>query len=437
MKIFNAVLLKNYDSVFEKIGNDTFFIFGITKYANTFYLNCVKRKIEKNIKAFIISDLNNTKRKSLFYHGIPIHDITWLNKHSEIKKGFWGAFEKILYQIGPIGINSNIYFVPNCVNRFEYAKLYNESYQTITEYYNVMENIYEDYCFDLFPDNNDTTYYKYTPLIDLGYLCDKNIFNDKTDIGNLFFNQLGDYVLVKNEDDESSYKCTIYSAKSHFDKKLIEDFNTPFTYNIQVGAALTDVSIEEIKDNSGDNISARNKDYCELTALYWAWRNDTTSNYIGLCHYRRKFVITEKILNYVMNENYDAVYTIPKLFDVGMREEFVERNYFITDEMWNLITMAINKLCPEYQQSWLDFSKSFFSVQCNMSIMRRDVFNQYCSWLFPILNEIDSFYLSQGIQRNDRYLGYIAECLNTVYIMKNKNHLKKCFVEVKLLKSEL
>ena len=71
-----------------------------------------------------------------------------------------------------------------------------------------------------------------------------------------------------------------------------------------------------------------------------------------------------------------------------------------------------------------------------MFIMRRDVFNDYCSWLFPILNEIDHHFLSQGVQCNNRYLGYISECLTTLYAMRNKETLKKGFIELKLLDSE-
>ena len=49
-------------------------------------------------------------------------------------------------------------------------------------------------------------------------------------------------------------------------------------------------------DNSGDNISTRNGTFCELTGLYWAWKNLHDVEYIGFCHYRRffKYKITKE-----------------------------------------------------------------------------------------------------------------------------------------------
>ena len=61
-----------------------------------------------------------------------------------------------------------------------------------------------------------------------------------------------------------------------------------FYLNIQVGTALSSLNLNMHKDNEGDNISSKNGTYCELTGLYWAWKN-LKCDYIGLCHYRRFF----------------------------------------------------------------------------------------------------------------------------------------------------
>ena len=55
---------------------------------------------------------------------------------------------------------------------------------------------------------------------------------------------------------------------------------------IQVGHAIADVNIGYQPDDTGENISAKNANYCELTGIYWAWKN-LDADYIGLVHYRR------------------------------------------------------------------------------------------------------------------------------------------------------
>lgn len=69
---------------------------------------------------------------------------------------------------------------------------------------------------------------------------------------------------------------------------------------IQVGKALhPELDLGFQCDNTGDNISEKNGSYCELTALYWAWKNLKDIDYIGLCHYHRYFSIYEhKISQY-------------------------------------------------------------------------------------------------------------------------------------------
>ena len=55
---------------------------------------------------------------------------------------------------------------------------------------------------------------------------------------------------------------------------------------LQVGRALADQDLGWQGDNTGDNISLKNPYYCELTGLYWAWKN-LKADAIGLVHYRR------------------------------------------------------------------------------------------------------------------------------------------------------
>ena len=50
-----------------------------------------------------------------------------------------------------------------------------------------------------------------------------------------------------------------------------------------------------IGDDTGENISHRNRNYCELTGIYWAWKNYEkigNPDYIGFMHYRRHFIFS-------------------------------------------------------------------------------------------------------------------------------------------------
>lgn len=66
-------------------------------------------------------------------------------------------------------------------------------------------------------------------------------------------------------------------------------YRDPAYTPIQVGRSLSAVRLDMIGDDTGDNISAKNASFCELTAMYWAWKNLKGVDCIGLCHYRRFF----------------------------------------------------------------------------------------------------------------------------------------------------
>ncbi len=48
-------------------------------------------------------------------------------------------------------------------------------------------------------------------------------------------------------------------------------------------------------DHTGEQISSKNPYYCELTGMYWIWKN-VSCDVIGVCHYRRFFMREGRLL---------------------------------------------------------------------------------------------------------------------------------------------
>ena len=111
---------------------------------------------------------------------------------------------------------------------------------------------------------------------------------------------------------------------------------------IQVGAALTDQRITEITDNLGENISAKNVNYCELTALYWMWKNklctEESDKYFGLFHYRRFLDITDDGLIKMKEENVDVLLPYPLVHEPDISEH---HSRYIKESDWDAMLSAL------------------------------------------------------------------------------------------------
>lgn len=200
---------------------------------------------------------------------------------------------------------------------------------------------------------------------------------------------------------------------------------------VQVGAELKqDLGYQ--KDNDGENISIKNPYFCELTGLYWAWKN-LKSDYIGLVHYRRHFSVCRKIpkdvekkIGIILNEN--ELNKLLEKTDVILPKE---RKYYIENlyshykhtmyiEPLDETRKIIEKKYPQYLNEFDKIKTRTSAHMFNMFIMKRSILNEYCSWLFDILFELEKHIdTSKYDSFHARFFGRISEILLDVWIKTN------------------
>ncbi len=183
------------------------------------------------------------------------------------------------------------------------------------------------------------------------------------------------------------------------------------------------------KDNTGDNISEKNASFCELTGLYWAWKN-LDSEYIGLSHYRRHFSCGKK-----SNNPFDNVLKYKEL--IPMLDEYAifvpkKRKYYIeslyshyahTHYVSHLkaTKKIIAKKYPDYLKYFDVVVNRTYGYMFNMMIMRHDLFDDYCSWLFSILFELEKKIGKENADLSDfhkRFYGRVSEIIFNVWLEK-------------------
>lgn len=225
---------------------------------------------------------------------------------------------------------------------------------------------------------------------------------------------------------EKEISLNVYITRFHKDVPLKKTWKLPeWTCPIQAGAALTDRSVAPIRDNTGDNISEKNGNYSELSALYWIWKNTgkglTGDEYVGLFHYRRILDVTAEDIYSMADNGIDVVLPYPTIHAPSIDEH--HRRY-VKDQDWMAMVSAIEELSPEYARMMPDiFSQPYF-YNYNMFIAKRRIFDEFCGWMFPILKRTEELSSPRGWERADRYIGYLGENLTTLYFMYHKNHWK-------------
>ena len=184
---------------------------------------------------------------------------------------------------------------------------------------------------------------------------------------------------------------------------------------VQVGAARAERELGYARDDSGENISVRNPRYCELTALYWGWKN-LDAPALGLAHYRRHFRGDgpRKVLDAAGLDTLLEVAPVVVGHARNYHIETVESHYAHTFDGAHL--EAMRRTLAEREPG---FSAAFDRVLagkrlhiCNMLVMRRDVLDAYCSWLFPLLFDCERRIDFSGLTPFEaRVMGRVAERL--------------------------
>ena len=200
---------------------------------------------------------------------------------------------------------------------------------------------------------------------------------------------------------------------------------------LHAGKESASVSLPYQGDNTGDHISAKNPHYCELTVLYWAWKN-LDADYIGLAHYRRHFsvrkpgIFCKDKFPYILNStDVDALIQHHDILLPKPRNYFIETNYshYIhahPAESMDKTRTIIQKLYPEYLAAFDTVMNRTKAHMFNMFLMKKEHFHNYCDWLFHILFELEAeLDISSYDAYNQRIFGFVSELLLDVYLEKN------------------
>lgn len=241
---------------------------------------------------------------------------------------------------------------------------------------------------------------------------------------------MGQTEIFPDLDEALKKRLHVYVAKSIFDKEIQRDTPyTPYEIPIQVGSVLTDKKICDIRDDWGDNISCLNRQYCELTALYWIWKHDH-AEYTGICHYRRRYTLNNWEFYLIGSSNVDAVLTVP-VYNLNT----VRGQYGLDHEIedWDIMMSAIRKLYPEYLPAAKRVQIGEWYYAYNMMISKKTILNEYCAWLFPILDYCTKNIGIKADAYQNRYPGFLAERLMTIFFEHNRERFNIMIGEKKFI----
>lgn len=220
---------------------------------------------------------------------------------------------------------------------------------------------------------------------------------------------------------------------------------------IHVGKSNSSLELSIQGDHTGENISSKNSNYCELTALFWAWKN-VDSDFYGLMHYRRFFCLRDdsnffgkqkiklkKLLS--SQHDFDDPKTIGSFENIENRFEALNNFFqksvtnntvFVSEKHkfsnkgiksqyarfhdikdWEIVSDIVIKKYPEHRILWECFENQKWMYPFNMFVMSKNIFSTYAEWVFDILGEVEN---NKAVGKS-RVCGFISERLFNFYLL--------------------
>lgn len=197
-------------------------------------------------------------------------------------------------------------------------------------------------------------------------------------------------------------------------------------------------------DSDADiNISQFNSQYCELSQLYSFWTSNLFTEYFGLCHYRRFFLLEEKndsLVEIDFNSYEEYIYNINPLesfdYDLVAPNEINLDSHSVFSQFESIhpnLLPIFEEACKVFDKysglkdSLMWFKNTNILTPCNMFIAKKAIVNHWCSVLFPTLFEVQRN-ININLEGYDlRWAGFISERLFTLYIENfvNKKSIKR------------
>ena len=241
--------------------------------------------------------------------------------------------------------------------------------------------------------------------------------------------------VFKDSEMINKISASVYTVKSPFDRPLQQEYSlASYEKEIYAGAVFAEkffhlLPEDTLRDDAGDNISAKNKQFCELTALYWIWKH-AREDILGLVHYRRHFLFPKNWKECMLSNQVDVILPVPLYVAPTVEENFKSRH---DPSDWEFMMQYLKDNFPEDYQAACRFFKGNLYSPCNMFVMKREVLDALCSWLFPILFKVAEHGGEKDNSYLNRYPGFISERLISLYFEINREKFKVIYADKNFL----